>query len=235
MRPAIGDRIFALRTRWGGLAWLYALVAVPFVTDLLETGAMPVRSRDCITEVAVGAIIAALVTKVRRDHRRLEAQAQTDGLTGLKNRHVFGSFLDVECARSERSGAPLSVVYLDLDRFKQINDRFGHAAGDQVLRQFAAAIRRAIRVQLDGGFRLGGDEFALVLPSSTTAQATEIVERLRISCALHDPPWGVGVVDFSAGIVEVEAGETSASVIARSDRAMYEQKTQAAAAAMRTD
>jgi len=172
-----------------------------------------------------------LVAKVRRDHGRLESQAQTDGLTGLKNRHVFKTFVDVECARSQRSGAPLSVVYLDLDRFKQINDRFGHAAGDQVLRQFADAIRQTVRTQLDGAFRLGGDEFALVLPSSTSAQATAVVERLRAFCPVHDPSWSVGVVDFSAGIVELEPGETPAGVIARSDQAMYRQKAQAAAKA----
>ena len=231
MASSLSDRISALRAGWGGLAWMYALVAIPVVTDLLETGSMPGTARGWITEAIVGAIIAALVTKVRHDHGRLESQAQTDGLTGLKNRHVFRTFVDVECARSQRSGVPLSVVYLDLDRFKQINDRFGHAAGDQVLRQFADAIRQTVRTQLDGAFRLGGDEFALVLPSSTRAQATAVVERLRAFCPVHDPSWSVGVVDFSAGIVELEPGETPAGVIARSDQAMYRQKAQAAAKA----
>jgi diguanylate cyclase (GGDEF)-like protein len=227
MTPSLSDRISALRTRVGGLAWLYTLAAIPVATDLLETGSMPVTARGWITEAVVGAIIAALVTKVRHDHGRLESQAQTDGLTGLKNRHVFKTFVDIECARSQRSGAPMSIVYLDLNRFKQINDRFGHAAGDQVLRQFAAAIRQAVRVHVDGAFRLGGDEFALVLPSSTKAQATAVVERLRAFCSVQDPSWSVGAVDFSAGIAEREPGETSAGVIARSDQAMYRQKAQA--------
>jgi GGDEF domain-containing protein len=74
---------------------------------------------------------------------------------------------------------------------------------------------------------LGGDEFALVLPSSTRAQATVVVERLRVFCPVDDPSWSVGAVDFSAGIVELEPGETSAGVIARSDQAMYRQKAQA--------
>ena len=210
--------------RLGALAWLYVLVPIPLITDLLESGSLPRSPREWITEIVAGSVIAALVTKVRRSQRLLEAQAQTDGLTGLRNRHVFETTIDVECARARRSGAPLSIVYMDLDRFKQINDRLGHAAGDQILRQFAQAIRETIRAHVDAAFRLGGDEFALVLPSSTKAQASEVIERLRSFCAMRDPLWAAGSVDFSAGIVEFDSNETAMSLLARSDKAMYLQK-----------
>src|SRR5450432_2563031 len=229
MFATLSDRASAFMGRLGALAWLYVLVPIPLITDFLETGAGPHSPREWITEIVAGSVIAALVTKVRRGQRMLEAQARTDGLTGLGNRHLFETTIDIECARSRRSGAPLSVVYIDLDRFKQINDRLGHAAGDQILKQFAQAIREAIRVHVDAGFRLGGDEFALVLPSSTKDQACEVVSRFRSFCARRDPLWAVGAVDFSAGIVEFDPDETAASLLARSDKAMYLQKQGGAA------
>ena len=225
MSPRLDDRVSALRRRVGALGWLYALVAVPIITDWIEKGSLPTSPRGWVTEVCGGIVIAALVTRVRRDQRTLESMARTDSLTGLFNRRSFESALDVECARARRSGEPLSVVYLDIDRFKAINDRFGHAAGDQVLRQVAVAIGATIRARVDGGFRLGGDEFALLLPSSTREQAAAVVERIRSFCAVHDPRWAVGAFQFSAGIVDFDGGESAQTLLMRSDRAMYVDKT----------
>jgi len=222
--PRVADRASALRGRVGGLAWLYALVPVPLITDWIENGALPASPRGWLTEVLGGLIIAALVAKVRRDQRALEALARSDGLTGLFNRRSFEAAIELECARARRSGAPLAVVYVDIDHFKGINDRFGHGAGDQVLRQFATAIGATIRAGVDGGYRLGGDEFALLLPASTKEQAEAVVDRIRSFCALHDPRWAVGAFDFSAGIVDFEAGETALALLTRSDAAMYVEK-----------
>ncbi len=222
--PRASDRAPALRGRVGALLWLYVLVPIPLLTDWIENGALPVTPRGWITEVAVGFVIAALVTRVRRDHRALEKLARYDVLTGLANRRAFEAALDAECARARRSRSPLSVVYLDIDGFKAINDRFGHAAGDQVLRQLATAIGETVRAGGDGGYRLGGDEFALVLPASTRAQAETVVDRIRSCCALGDARWAVGAFEFSAGIVEFDAGESAADLVNRSDGAMYAQK-----------
>jgi diguanylate cyclase (GGDEF)-like protein len=224
MSPGLDDRVSALRRRVGALGWLYALVAVPIITDWIENGSLPTSPRGWVTEVCGGIVIAALVARVRRDQRALEALARIDSLTGLFNRRSFESALEVECVRARRSGEPLSVVYLDIDRFKAINDRFGHAAGDQVLRQIAVAIGATIRARVDGGFRLGGDEFALLLPSSSRAQAAAVVERIRSFCAVHDPRWAVGAFQFSAGIVDFDGGETAQALLTRSDRAMYVDK-----------
>jgi diguanylate cyclase (GGDEF)-like protein len=224
MAPTLADRASALVARTGRLAWLFALVPVPLVTDWIENGALPTSPRGWITEVVGGAVIAALVTMVRRNQLALEELARSDALTGLFNRRTFEATVEVECARARRTGAALSVVYLDIDHFKRVNDRFGHAAGDQVLRQVAHAIGETIRSHVDAGFRLGGDEFALLLPGSSKEQSALVVDRIRDFCASHDSFWAVGALDVSAGIVEFEIDEAPHELIRRSDAAMYAQK-----------
>lgn len=220
----LADRASALRARIGALAWLYLLVPIPLFTDWIENGALPVSPRGWLTEVTGGLLIGLLVARVRHDRRTLEHLARVDGLTGLFNRRTFEVAIEIECTRARRTGQPLCVVFLDIDRFKAINDRFGHAAGDQVLRQLTLAIRATIRSHVDGGFRLGGDEFALLLPATTVAQAEAVVARLRSFCAVHDPRWAVGAFDFSAGIVDHELDEPVTSLLMRSDAAMYHEK-----------
>jgi len=224
MAPALRDRASALLGRIGPLVWLYALVPVPLLTDWIENGSLPTSRVGWLTEVCGGLVIAALIWRVRRDRSALEALARTDGLTGLLNRRSFEAALAAECTRARRIRQPLCVVYLDIDKFKSVNDRFGHGAGDQVLRQLAAGIRATVRTAVDAGFRLGGDEFALLLPSTTKDQAEAIVARLRSFCAVHDPRWAVGAFDFSAGIVELEPDDTVAGLMTRSDAAMYREK-----------
>ena len=222
--PRIADRASALSGRIGPLGWLYSLVPVPLITDWFENGSLPMSARGWLTEVLAGLVIALLVAKVHRDQRALETLARSDGLTGLLNRRSFEGAIELECARARRSRAPLSVVYLDIDGFKDINDRFGHGAGDQVLRQLGTAIGASIRTRVDSAYRLGGDEFALLLPASTKEQAEAVVTRIRSFCAVHDPRWAVGAFEFSAGIVEFDADETAQGVLTRSDAAMYEAK-----------
>jgi diguanylate cyclase (GGDEF)-like protein len=222
--PRLGDRVSALRARIGGLMWLYVLVPLPLVTDWIENGELPSSPRGWVTEVIGGLVILLLVARVRRDHRALEVMSRSDALTGLLNRRAFSAAIDVECARARRSGDPLCVAYLDIDNFKAINDRFGHAAGDQVLRQFSVAIEQTVRVHVDGAFRLGGDEFALLLAATSAAQAEVVVERIRSFCAVHDSRWAVGAFEFSAGIVVFDPAETAQGLLTRSDALMYRQK-----------
>jgi diguanylate cyclase (GGDEF)-like protein len=222
--PSLADRVSGWLARIGPVAWLYVLVPIPFLTDWLEIGSLPTSPRGWITEIVGGITIGALVARVRRDRNALETLARSDNLTGLLNRRAFESALETECVRARRAGSPLSVVYLDIDHFKRVNDRSGHAAGDQVLRQLALAIGTAIRIRVDGGFRLGGDEFALLLPSSTTEQAAAVVERIRFFCTDRDPLWAVGALDFSAGIVEFDPEESAKNLLQRGDAAMYRQK-----------
>ena len=223
--PRLDGRLRALRGRPGALAWLYALVPVPLIAEWIENGGPPTSPREWLPHACAGLVIALLVARVRRDRRALEALARTDGLTGLLNRRSFEAAIEVECARARRSRKPLSVVYLDVDDFKGINDRFGHTVGDQVLRQLAVAIGATIRAQVDSAFRLGGDEFALLLPASTREQAAAVVARIRAFCAVHEPRRAVGAFEFSAGIVGFEGDETAQALLARGDRAMYDDKT----------
>lgn len=136
-----------------------------------------------------------------------EKQSMTDGLTALFNRRSMEPLLQREVALSERHGHPLSLVIIDLDHFKQINDAHGHAAGDHVLKSFADCVRITLR-KTDLAFRYGGDEFVIALPQTGVAQAVQVVHKLRQA---------FGAVDFSHAIAHL--GETptlSIGVVERS-------------------
>jgi diguanylate cyclase (GGDEF)-like protein len=206
------------------LGWLYLLVAVPAMTDLIENGHWPQTPRQWITEIVAGVLIAVLVHKVRKEHCNVLALTRVDALTGLWNRRAFDEAIADECARKRRSGRPLSLVYIDLDNFKQINDQSGHATGDLVLQQLATAINHMIRARVDRAYRLGGDEFALLLPGSTAVQAEELMTRIRANCASLRPLWIGGLLGISAGIVEFQLQESLEEFVQRGDLAMYREK-----------
>jgi diguanylate cyclase (GGDEF)-like protein len=149
---------------------------------------------------------------------RLRDLARTDPLTGLANRRLWDERLAIELARAERYGRALCVAAIDLDRFKPYNDRFGHQAGDALLREASAAWRGALRAA-DMLSRLGGDEFALLLPDCDVDCARGIVERLRVLT-----PGAEDGVGCSAGLVRWEAGESADALLARADEALYAAK-----------
>ena len=203
---------------------MYLLAAVPMLTDLVETGRLPGSPREWITEFVAGAVIAVLVRRVRMDRFALLALSRTDSLTGLGNRRAFDEAIENECARAHRSQRPLCLVYIDLDNFKQVNDREGHHEGDRRLQQLATAIGLAVRARVDRGFRIGGDEFALLLPGSTATQSQAVLTRIKEHCAGADPAWAHGPLGFSAGIVELDLLEGAAELVRRADTAMYARK-----------
>jgi len=145
-----------------------------------------------------------------------------DELTRLSNRRHILELLDTEHARCMRSGEPLSVVLMDLDHFKAINDRHGHAVGDAVLREFAQALRAGLR-ESDFAGRWGGEEFLLVLPRMHAGAAAALVDRLReaVATILFDPGLPELRIGFSAGTATCAAGEATPSTIERADQAMY--------------
>lgn len=148
-------------------------------------------------------------------------QATIDPLTGLYNRRYAEPRLAGEAARSQRYGHPLTVVAFDLNDFKQINDRYGHAAGDLVLKEFAVRLRRAMRVS-DLAARLGGDEFLALLPECPAEQVETLLARLRpFEVEYH----GERIpVTFSAGWVGYERGETPDQFLERADQMLYSRK-----------
>ncbi len=144
-----------------------------------------------------------------------------DPLTGLYNRRFAEQRLATEVARSERRGHPLTVLTLDLNNFKEINDTYGHPAGDQVLQEFASRLNKVIRGS-DLAVRLGGDEFLVVLPECTLEQLKLVLHRL----SSFELDWqGRKIpVSFSAGWKDYEMGERPEEMLARADEALYTNK-----------
>ena len=147
--------------------------------------------------------------------------AVTDPLTGLANRRAAEQRLLAEAARSQRHGHPLTIVAFDLNNFKTINDRYGHGAGDAVLRVFAQALARAIRLS-DVAVRMGGDEFLLLLPECRVDQVPGLLNRLR---RLEVTFQGARIpVEFSAGCVGYRQNETPEEFLERVDKELYADK-----------
>jgi diguanylate cyclase (GGDEF)-like protein len=161
----------------------------------------------------------------------LELRASTDTLTGCLNRAAIFEFLDLALRSARDSGVGLAAIFVDLNRFKEINDHHGHAVGDKALLWVAACIRGAIR-HGDAVGRLGGDEFLVICPGVRTAAAVEPVAR-RISDAISNPlDIAEGRLDLGAsvGLAWTDGSDESPDVLtARADRAMYESKMSGAA------
>ena len=166
-----------------------------------------------ILQMMAGTLGSALV---RADLlERLELAATTDPITGLVNRRVWEERVPVEISRAGRTGDPLTVAVLDLDRFKEYNDRLGHAAGDRLLGACAARWLAHVRA-VDVLARIGGEEFGLLLPDCTAAGGLEIMRRLSAA--------GRELRTFSAGLSEWRPGETGGDLVSRADEALYEAK-----------
>lgn len=157
---------------------------------------------------------------------QLREQAIRDTLTGLYNRRFFEEFGPVMLAEAQRAGAPLAAAMIDVDHFKRLNDTYGHAAGDAVLRAVGAFLRRNIR-QNDMVFRLGGEEFLILLPRTREDQALGCVDQWRAAfgdeAIVHD---GTALsASFSAGLaLYPEDADGIAGLLERADRALYQAK-----------
>jgi diguanylate cyclase (GGDEF)-like protein len=139
--------------------------------------AKPFAEQEIVARCTAMLRIKALQDQLRAAQTKLEEQSITDGLTGLKNRRLFDERLAEEFGRAQRYADPVSLIMIDLDHFKQVNDRYGHQMGDLVLREAAAAIRASIR-DPDICARYGGEEFAVILPKTHVAGAMRVAERI---------------------------------------------------------
>lgn len=154
--------------------------------------------------------------------RSLEKMATTDELTNAFNRRKFDQLIEAEVTRGTRYSTPLSLLMLDIDHFKRVNDTFGHEAGDAVLVAIAALVRSQIRAA-DSLARWGGEEFVVLMPTVDALGAAALAERIRAGVASHD--FGpVGQVTISLGVAQYCAGETSDQLFARVDAALYRAK-----------
>lgn len=176
---------------------------------------------------AIGTTAFAIVLVRERAEARHRRVAESDGLTGVMTRRAFFEAGAAAVAEKKDRPLPVSVAVIDLDHFKTINDRFGHAMGDAVLKRFAALARAMLRKD-DLVGRIGGEEFALLLPETALADALEIVERLRSAfeadCAVVDDV-AVGAT-LSAGVATGSPASTLDAMLGGADAALYEAKAQ---------
>ncbi len=183
-----------------------------------------VRSHGALRELA--AAFNDMATRIAAQKAALTEVAISDPLTGLHNRRSFQVRLAEEVERTRRSQVPFALLLLDLDHFKQVNDRFGHQAGDQALQAVAAVLHNHLRA-VDLPARIGGEEFAVLLPDTSGAGAVEAAERLRAAIAAHPIPHPHATITVSASIgvawcpVHADSGD---GLLRVADQAMYQAK-----------
>lgn len=161
------------------------------------------------------------------EYGRVRENAEHDGLTGLFNRRSFDQRMDAERARLERYGHPLALLLIDVDHFKSINDRFGHEAGDAVLRAVARVVQAGVR-DVDMTARFGGEEFAVLLPETRPDAAGDVAERLRAAVERIELPWNGETirVRISVGVSSwPDCVRDPTALIRSADAALYQAKT----------
>lgn len=175
--------------------------------------------------VAEVELLRAELAATRAQVKELEAKVESDPLLGIFNRRGFERELARSLAYVRRYGTPAALLYVDLDGFKAVNDRHGHAAGDALLRAVAAALQRNVRAS-DVLARLGGDEFALILWNLGEAEARAKAEALEAAVAAVGVPAGESVlsVGASVGVAPLGALDGPADALAHADQAMYARK-----------
>lgn len=168
-------------------------------------------------------VVTVLLSALRRSLDREKALARKDYLTGAANARAFFDAASLELSRARRYSHPLTIAYIDVDNFKTINDQFGHAVGDAVLRMTVTTIRRNLRAS-DLVARLGGDEFALLLPETGSAAAEVVSQKLRASL-LHEASAQGWPVTFSIGVLTyLTPPQTVEEAIHAADALMYDVK-----------
>ena len=209
----------------GGALACYAFF-LPFVIEHTANRADTVFS----LVFAVMAMVTGLVSHLRLQdyqHRAFDQECQlaqlsvTDTLTGARSRAEFLQQAEAAAVRARTTGAPLTLLYLDIDHFKQLNDGHGHAAGDAVLRGMSDVLQRALR-DSDVFGRLGGEEFCVLLPDQGEDKARTLANRLRILLAAVPRP--DGQLTVSAGIAGMRDGESVMQTLNRADLAMLRAK-----------
>jgi len=185
--------------------------------------------RDDITSLANFATQAGMAIETIRLHEQVRQLSMTDELTRLYNRRYFEKFIEDELARSRRYKHPCGLLYLDLDHFKEVNDRFGHPAGDELLKYIAQFLRNELR-SIDVVARLGGDEFGVILPETPASEARGVAQRLqqkflkkeipveKISAVSHPVTLSIGVACFP------DSADKAEDLIKLADRSLYEAK-----------
>lgn len=195
--------------------WAMVAASHEFAVNLLLVLTARVRANNTV------------LTKNARLQRQLEREALFDGLTGLRNRRWLDQKFPRLARRSRMSGEPLSLLVIDVDHFKRFNDRYGHAAGDIVLRTVGSLVTECLR-PTDVPARYGGEEIVVILPDTDLQGARSAAERVRSAvrdCELRGADGtDLGRLTVSIGVAELSSGEDHASLFARADAALYRAK-----------
>ena len=233
--------VLAVGTGEGSLLWLEVPVVLLAAERFRTTGALLALLAPIALALAVPAVegappplvgllvVGASAALARRLRERLDAEraalrslAQVDALTGLGNRRLLADRLAYEIARHGRHGRRFALFVLDLDGFKRVNDRFGHPAGDELLREVARALQRTVRDQ-DTVIRQGGDEFCVLAPETDSTSAERLAGRL--GAAVADAAAGLDRVTASVGYaIFPEDGEEGAALFVHADDAQLTAK-----------
>ncbi len=184
---------------------------------------IPLTPQAFIAPIFAGLLFGYLLARIKLLHEKMSLMAFTDPLTSIYNRLHFNNFLDAEIDRVKRYGGTFSLIFFDLDRFKEINDEYGHLAGDQVLREVVRVVQNANR-NADIFARYGGEEFIILAPSTDTAGARTHAERLRRDIENHRFN-GINRLTCSFGIAEFQPDHDDVtSLFRRADTALYNAK-----------
>lgn len=219
--PAAGSFHFMLPRR---RAWIATLVLFGIVTPLIWTFVDLMLTVRVIATLALVAIVAAVFVRVISEHQhQLQVQAMTDPLTGLFNRTLLHQTLDWAIDQSERLELPMTLVTLDIDHFKAVNDTFGHDVGDQVLQGISQLLISRMR-QVDQVFRLGGEEFLVLLHGTDREAARQVAEELRSRVELLELLPEERAVTVSVGVATLQTGEDWSGWMKRSDNNLYRAK-----------
>ncbi|MEJ2703782.1 MAG: GGDEF domain-containing protein, partial [Sedimentisphaerales bacterium] len=156
---------------------------------------------------------------------KIQRQATTDGLTGLVNHKTFYEVLEKELWRLKRYGGRISLIMVDVDNLKKINDVHGHRAGDKAIREVSRRIKGCIR-QIDTAARYGGDEFAVILLNTSLQEATVVAQRMVNAVASSPTTWNKEEIplSISVGLGQYDADSTPEDITSRSDQALYAAK-----------
>ena len=178
---------------------------------------------NALAWLAVYIFFVYIISEIRNLYSREQSRSRTDPLTGIANRRSFFERLEIEKSRARRYDLPLTLAYLDLDHFKEINDTLGHNTGDKLLGIVAQELYDDVR-QADAVARLGGDEFAVLFPDTDIGSATAALTKLRsaLNTAMKVHKWPV---TFSIGVVTFRPPpESVLEMLSAADRAMYDAK-----------